>query len=154
MKKTLSLILVLALMLSLAACGGSEPEKKSVDLNAIYEGFSDILPDMMLLDETTMMNFLGIDAADCNQVVAAICGDGLLADEVWLIEAKDEAALARLTELVNTRLTAKEEETISYTPDQYAIVEKAVIITKDLYLAFLVSPEVETMKTAVEAALN
>ena len=55
---------------------------------------------------------------------------------------------------MNVRLTAKEEETINYTPDQYVIVEKAEILTKDLYIAFLVSPDVEQLKTIVETAFH
>lgn len=154
MRKMISLLLAAAMMLTLAACGGSEPEKKAVDMTALYESIQDTLPEMMILDETTMLNFFGVDAADCAQVVTAVCANGLDADEVWLIEAKDEAALERLTTLVNTRLTAKEEENITYNPEQYAVIQKAVIITKDLYIAFLVSPEVDTLKAAVESALN
>lgn len=154
MKKAISVMLALAMALSLVACGGSTPEAEPVDLQAVYDEISPLLPEMLVLDESTMMAFLGIPAEDCTQVIAAICAGGLNADEVWLIEAKDQDALERLVTLVNTRLTAKEEETISYTPDQYVIVEKAEIITSGLYLAFLVSPEVETMKATVEAALN
>lgn len=155
MKKPLSLILVFALMLSMAACGGStESEKKNVDLNAIYEDFSDILPEMMLLDETTMMNFLGIDTADCSQVIAAICGDGLRADEVWLIEAKDEASLETLRQLAQTRIESKLDETVTYAPDQYVIVEKAELLVNGLYLALLISPDVDALKAGFEAAFQ
>ena len=116
MKKLFAIILSAALILSLAACGASqEPAAKSVDLNAIYEGYADILPEMMVLDETTMLNFLGIQAEDCTQVVAAVCGNGLRTDEVWLIEAKDEEALARIAQLADTRLISKEDVLSSYT---------------------------------------
>lgn len=154
MKKIISLLLAVAMVMSLAACGASDPEKEAVDMTALYESIQDTLPEMMILDETTMLNFFGIDTADCAQVVTAVCANGLDADEVWLIEAKDEPALERLTSLVNTRLTAKEEENITYNPEQYAVIQEAVILTKDLYIAFLVSPEVDTLKAAVEAALN
>lgn len=155
MKKVFAIILSAALLLSMCACGASaEPAAKTADLNAIYESYADILPEMMVLDETTMLNFLGIQAEDCNQVVAAVCANGLRTDEIWLIEARDEAAFERLTQLADSRLVAKEDETISYSPDQYAVVEKAVIVTNGLYLAFLVSPDVDTLKTTFEAAFN
>ena len=155
MRKLIVLILAAAMVLSLAACGNAEqPAAKSVDLQAMYAGFESTLPAMMVLDEGTMMNFLGISAEDCTQVVAAICADGLRADEIWLIEAKDTAALEKLTALANTRLTAKLDETVSYNPEQYLVCEKGEILTNGLYLAFLVSPDVDTFKASFEAAFN
>lgn len=152
MKKIFIILLTAALLLSATACGGSASKK--VDLNLIYEEYQNTLPEMMVLDENTMLNFLGIHTGDCNQVITAICTNGLKTDEVWLIEAKDEAALDRLIALANSRIAAKEDETISYAPDQYAIVENAVLITQDLYLALLVSPDVDTLKSVFEAAFN
>ena len=155
MKKAFALIMTLALLLSLAACGSeAAPAAEPIDLNAVYESMQETLPDMFVIDETTMLNFLGIQADDCLQVIAAVSNDGLRADEVWLIEAADEAALERLQKLAETRLTAKEDETITYSPDQYAIVEKAVLMTEGNYLVFLVSPDVDTLKATFEAALN
>ena len=155
MKKMMTLMLVMLLALGMAACGGNaEPAKETIDLNAVYEECAAIMPEMMILDENTMLNFLGIKAEDCSQAIAVISAGGLNADELWLIEAKGQDAYDRLINLVNVRLTAKEEETINYTPDQYVIVEKAEILTKDLYIAFLVSPDVEQLKTIVETAFH
>ena len=153
MKKLVSLILAAALLLSLAACGAKE-EEKNVDLNALYESYAEYMPDMFTPDAETMMNFLGIDTADCAQAVVAICGDGMRTDEVWLIEAKDDAALERLTELAQPRIVAKEDETISYAPDQYEVVLKAELLTSGKYLALLVSPDVDALKAAFEAAVQ
>lgn len=153
MKKALSLILAAVMLLTLAACGAKE-EAKSVDLNALYESYSQYMPDMFTPDEDTLMNFLGIDMADCTQAVISICGDGMRADEVWLIEAKDEDALQRLTELAQTRIVAKEDETISYAPDQYAVVTEAELLTNGRYLALLISPDVDQLKALFEAAVQ
>lgn len=153
MKKWIAIILTAALLLGLVACGG-KMEEKNVDLTAMYEQFVDVLPEMYLMDEDTMLNYLGIDMADCTQAVVAVTSDGLGADEVWLIQAKDADALVRLQELAQTRLAAKEDETVQYAPDQYAIVTGAKILTIGSYLALLVSPEVETMKAIFEDAVK
>ena len=157
MKRIFALIMCLVLLLGMTACGGSSSEaaaKEPVDLNALYESYADTLPAMFTMDESTMLNFLGIKAEDCTQVVAAISADGLGADEVWLIEARDEAALESLKALAETRLQAKKDETINYVPDQYVIVEKGVILTDGLYLAFLVSPDVDALQAAFEEAMK
>lgn len=156
MKKAFTLILAAVLLLSCAACGTKESAETTapVDLNAIYEGYGEYLPDMFLPDEDTMMNFLGIDTADCTQYVVAMCSEGMRVDEVWLIEAVDDAALERLTELAQTRIQAKADETESYAPDQYVIVQDAVVLTSGNYLALLISPDVDSMKAAFEAAVQ
>lgn len=151
MKKVFAVILAVTMLLSLAACGAKE-EAKTVDLNAVYESYSQYLPDMFSMDPETMLNFLGISTEDCAQCVVSVCADGMRADEVWLIEAKDAAALERLTGLAQTRIAAKEDETISYAPDQYAIVTEAELLTNGNYLALLISPNVEQLKTLFEAA--
>lgn len=154
MKKILTLMLALTLVLSMAACGGKTEEPISVDVNALYESYGPHLPEMFYPDEATMLDFLGIDAANCVQYKVAICAEGMRADEVWLIEAKDADALARLTELAENRLASKADETVSYAPDQYLVVEKAQLLTNGNYLALLVSPEVDAMKAGFEAAMQ
>ena len=158
MKRIFALILAMLVVLSMAACGAkpepTEAPKEPADLNALYESYTANLPAMFPIDETTMLNFVGMKAEDCTQVVIAVCANGLRTDEVWLVEAKDTAALERIQALVNSRLAAKEDETISYAPDQYAVVEQAEVVTDGLYLALLVSPDVDTLKATFEAAFN
>lgn len=153
MKKLICLTLALVLVLSLAACGGKE-KAPSVDLNALYESYGQYLPEMFFMDEATMMDFLGIDVADCTQFKIAVCSEGMRSDEVWLIEAKDQTALANLRELAETRIQAKLDETVTYAPDQYVVVEKAQILENGLYLALFISPDVDSMKAGFEAAFQ
>lgn len=154
MKKVFSLMLAFALMLSMAACGGKAEEAISVDVGALYESYSQYMPDMFYPDETTMLDFLGISVEDCVQYKVAICAEGMRSDEVWLIEAKDDASLENLRQLAQTRIEAKLDETVSYAPDQYAVVEKAELLTNGRYLALLISPDVDALKAGFEAAFQ
>lgn len=154
MKKVLSLLLALTLVLSMAACGGKAEEAVSVDVNALYESYSEYLPDMFYPDEDTMLNFVGVSAEDCAQYKIAICAEGMRADEVWLIEAKDETSLETLRQLAQARIESKLDETVSYAPDQYVVVEKAELLTNGLYLALLISPDVDALKAGFEAAFQ
>lgn len=154
MKKLISLLLAALLVLSLAACGGNAGKAKNVDVNAVFDSVSQYLPEMFYPDETTMLNFLGIKAENCKQYKVAVCAEGLRADELWVIEAKDENALENLKKMANSRINAKLDETETYVPDQYLIVQKAAVITNGLYLSLIISPEVDTMKASVEAAFR
>ena len=97
-----------AFALLVAGCGGNAG-KKTADMAAIYEQVAESLPEMYQMDADTMLNYLGISMDDCIQAVA---GGG--ADEIWLIEAKDARALTKIQELAQSRLAAKEEETVQY----------------------------------------
>lgn len=153
MKKWICLILVLSLALSMAACG-KEKENANVDVAALYESYGAYLPDMFCPDADTMINFLGISTENCKQYQVAICAEGMRTDEVWLIEAKDQASLEKLRQLAQTRIEAKLDETVSYAPDQYAVVEKAELLTQGLYLALLISPDVSELKEGFLAAFK
>lgn len=154
MKKVLSLMLALALVLSMTACGSKQEETVSIDVNALYESYSEYMPDMFYPDEATMLNFLGISVEDCAQYKVAVCAEGMRSDEVWLIEAKDEASLETLRELAEFRIESKLEETVTYAPDQYVVIEKAELLTNGLYLALLISPDVDALKAGFEAAFQ
>lgn len=152
MKRVFSVFLATVLMLSMAGCGGESA--KEVDLNALYETLLETTPKMILLDDTMRLNLLGIVEEDCVQVITAVCSDGLRADEIWLIQAKDADALARIASLAEVRLNAKAEESITYSPEQYAVVQKAKMLTEGLYFVLLVSPNVDALKETVEIALK
>ena len=152
MKRLFCIVMAACLLLTLAACG--QKEEKTLDMDALYESYQQYLPEMFMPDEDTMLNFLGVHAEDCTRYKVAICAEGLRADEVWLMEAKDEAALQRLKDLAQARIQSKLDETVSYVPDQYPIVQQAQVLTDGLYLALFISPEVESMAAAFEAALQ
>ena len=152
MKRMLSLLVVLV-MLFLGGCS-SEPSAPAVEINVsdVYAGFEKTLPDMIKMDANMMLNFCGIDAADCKEALVYVSADGLLADEIWLIEAKDAAALSRLETLAKNRLERKGEESKTYSPEQYAVVQDAQLILSGNYLALIVSPDVDALAKEYRAA--
>ena len=154
MKKLICVLLTAALLAGALAGCGAEKKEKNVDLAAVYDAMQQTLPEMMTLDEENMLNLLGIRAEDCTQAIAAVCAVGLQADEVWLLQAKDAQALERLKTLAASRMAAKLDETESYLPDQYVIVKKGVTLTDGNYLAFLISPDEETLQTVFQDAMK
>ncbi len=144
MKKWIALGLALVCLLTLAACAGQEPtEPVTKDLQAVYAGMKEKLPEMLELGPQDMLDYYGILEEDCQQVMGYVSMDGLRVDEVWLIQAKDEAALERLKTLAENRLSAKDEEAKNYFPEQYSVVQNGQVLTDGLYLALLVSPDAE-----------
>lgn len=158
MKKITALLLCVLMVASLAACGGetesgnanSGGETASLDVNAAYEKLSQAatLPEMLELDAGQMLDLCGIKEADVTAAKVVICADSLRTDEIWLIQAKDAAAADAVVKLAEKRLEAKGEESITYSPEQYAVVEKAELLRQGNFVALIVSPDVAPMTEA------
>ncbi len=162
-KKTLAFFLALCLLGTVGCAPQAETtaptstaaiRETALDLQALLTQMSGKLPEMLVLDAEMMQSFCGIQETDCLQAVVAISSINLQADEVWLLEARDPEALARLQNLAKTRLSVKEAETENYLPDQYAIVKKAKLITDGNYLLMLVSAEADALEGIYREAIN
>ena len=149
-------ILLIACVLLLVGCTPQTPEQTEpaavLDMQQIYLSFTPHMPEMISMDDAMLLNYCGVETVDCIQSVAAICSDGLRTDEIWLIEAKDAAAADKIAALAQSRLQAKAEESISYSPEQYAVVQKAQLLRSGNYLALIVSPQVETLSQLFKSA--
>ena len=99
-----------------------------------------------------LLDLYGIKAEHYKQAQVYLCSNSLQADEIWLIEAADEAALATLKTLAQNRLQQKDDESLTYSPAQNAVVKKAHLATYGNYLVMIVSPDVDTIATAFRTA--
>lgn len=159
MKKILAIILSLV-MLCAAGCAPAADTPADVpftapDMNAAYAQVAQAakeMPAMMALDADMMYSFCGIAAEDVKQAVVYICEDSLRTDEIWLVEAVSEEAADRIVSLAQLRLKLKDEESITYSPEQNAVVKKAQLIREENCIALIVSPEVDAMAEAYRAA--
>lgn len=149
MKRLLSIALVLCALFTLAACGGEEEKKQetpvTLDLPGMYAQMEEHLPDMAQLSEDAMLNRYGIKAEDVAEAYVYVSVDGLIADEVWLIKAADADSLATLETLAKNRIQAKDEESVTYSPEQNKIVKQGQILKRGDYLALIVAPTVDTL---------
>lgn len=153
MKRFLTIVTLLALVISLAACGGEEaPKSVQMQAQEVYTQLSEkaVKSAMLKLNEGLLLDLCGIRSEDVKQAVVAICEDSLLTDEVWVVEATDEAAAQRIIELAKNRLKKKGEESITYSPEQYAVVEKAQLLQNGSFVVLLVAPNVADLAASLE----
>ena len=156
MKKLIVTVLLLSLLL--CGCGGEAADASQaapVDVQTLYtalEAFG--MPEMLELDGTMQLNLYGIRSEDVKQTKVAVASDGLRADEIWLIEAVDEAAAETIKGLAEGRVRQKDAESITYSPEQNVIVKKSHIAREGNWVIFICSPEVDKMVTSVQAGLG
>ena len=161
--KRLMLALLLAALL-LCACGGTAapqttgtpaPEPtETPDLAALCEALRALFPEMMEVDSAMLLDFLGIRDEDCAQCVALLAADGTKADELWLLEAVDDAAVLRLEKLAVDRMNAKMEETETYAPAQHEIVIRGEVRVLGRFVVLVVTDRSEEAGELIEKTLN
>lgn len=155
MRRFFLMILAALMVFSMAACGGGKTaEGKQMDMQQLYTSLQGAvqMPEMLTLDERLMLDYCGIRSEQVKQAVVVICADSLRTDELWLLEAVDEAAAKTLAELADTRLRNKEAESVTYSPEQYAVVKKAELLQLGNYVILLVSPDSAAMAQVVREA--
>ena len=175
MKKIIAILLCVTTLLTLCACGAKENNEEastepasqtenttSADatvsdsaLKKVYDDCLALMPEMYPLDADKMYNSYGVNPEDYVECYAAISADGMLADEIWIIKAKDADALKRIEEAAKNRIQAKDEESITYSPEQNKIVKASKTIVVGDYFAFICSPDVDNIaKVCNDAAKN
>ncbi len=175
MKKVLAILLCVTTLLTLCACGakdnGEETNGESTTqaenttsadatvsdsaFKKVYDDCLALMPEMYPLDADKMYNSYGVNPDDYVECYAAISADGMLADEIWLIKAKDADALKRIEDAAKNRIQAKDEESITYSPEQNKIVKASKTIVVGDYFAFICSPDVDELeKVCNDAAKN
>lgn len=157
MKRSLSALLSLLLVFSLAACSGGEDKASfRMDVQEVYQQLIALpdMPAMIELPEDKALEFLGLDMSQCVQAVAAICAVNIQADEIWLVEAKDSSAAAEIEELARSRVEQRKQEFETYSPSQYQVLESAAILREGNYVVLLVSQDTEALKAAFDKAVG
>lgn len=156
MSRKLCTVIAAAVLFCLALSGCGKAAPVSADLNALYEKLisEEGMSEMISVPGEKGLVFFGIEPSDCVQEITAICADSLLADEIWLIEAKDEVIAQRIEELAKSRLVQKGEELKSYLPEQYRIVEAAKLERRGTYIILLVSPKAERLMELADSTFK
>ena len=104
---------------------------------------------MLELTQAQMEALCGVAPQDVVQGQVYVCADSLRADEIWLLEARDEEALQRLTQAAENRLSQKAAESKTYDPVQFAVVQQSKLVVIGSFLALLVSPDAARMEKAL-----
>lgn len=152
-KRILCAALILALLCCLPACGG---QKAPADLERLYSELTALgdKPEMIRLADKKLQRSTGVDPAVCPQAIVAVCGDGLRVDEIWLIQAADEASAEEIQALAESRAAQICSETENYLPDQYAVARDARTLRIGSYVGFFLSPAAAEMESAFRKAVG
>lgn len=155
MKKAL-LCFTLLLVISVVFC--SCAEKSAVDLNALM---IDLNSEFGLTDMTSVSSadefhtlFL-IDRDDITQFSAQYRAEGDIRREIILTQAKDKTAAFQVKTTLYNRLDSFLSGSKSYSPEEYAILEKcSVNVYNDIYVTLVIADNAEEIDSYIEEKLT
>ena len=146
MKKKISMLAALCLVLGLSACG---PKESTADFH-VQDAMDAMLAaapidDPLTLEEGDMLDFFGIKAEDMAEFAAVTCSNGTSAQEIVLVKAADEDKAAQVETSLQTRLENRKSEAEGYMPEELAIMEQCEVKRDGLYVSLIISPEAEQL---------
>ena len=108
------------------------------------------MPEMVTVPADKCEYIFGVMEEDCAQELLSICQNSMLADEIWLVEAKDSETADKIEKLASARIGQKADELRDYAPDQYQVVQKAKLIRRGTQVVLIISPLSEELAAMVK----
>ncbi len=147
MKRVISILLAMSLVLALAACGkggNDAPAKEVPDLNQYYEDFMATLPEdnrpaMMDVDADLLsQTYPGLENIQTKQLVAKVAMIAMVAYEFVLVEAENAADAKTAADIFQARIDYQIENGAFY-PMTLEGWENAQVITQGNVVALIVA---------------
>lgn len=137
----------------------AEPITEEVVVKSVAEVYAEIqnsveLYSPMEFDDEFLMNYYGIDAGLLEEYVFSMSEDAASAETIVVMKAKSAEDVEHLSELMQVVVDEKRNEMENYLPEQFAIVEKAEVKTRDHYIWLVISENEDAIKKIIEDGLK
>ncbi|MGE4353973.1 MAG: DUF4358 domain-containing protein [Oscillospiraceae bacterium] len=152
MKKIIALLVVMALLLLLPACGSEENKVKDfdpADLSAALldsNCFTDLLSEM---DTAVALELYGIDAEKVDGC-SVYLGTGATAEEIAVFKAVDADAAAEIAAALQDRVASQVEAYKNYVPKEVPKLEKAIVLSKGVYAVYVTAEDSDGARSIVD----
>lgn len=132
---------------------GSEKTAKSVTeiYGEIEQAVS--LKSPQLMDEDFILNYYDIDTTALEEYVFSMSEDAAQAETVILMKVKNPDDVETFADCLQTIVEDKKGEMEDYIPEQFAIVEKSRVQTRDTYVWLVISDNADAIIDIIESGL-
>ena len=132
-----------------------EIEKTAKSVQEIYQEIEQTvsLKSPQCMDEDFILNYYGIDTAGLEEYVFSMSEDAAQAETVILMKVNDPEDLETFADCLQTIVDDKKSEMEDYIPEQFAIVEKSRVQTRDSYLWLVISDNADEITDIIESGL-
>jgi hypothetical protein len=156
-KRTLTNLIVLSLTLViLTSCTKNNainkaPSVKDID-NKLNEKVD--LSTMDIGDGEKLEKLYDINPEDLEEFLLYIPKTNIEANEIGIFKVKDSKNIDIINEKIENRIEKQADIFKDYLPEEYYLIEKNVLKTKDNYILFIVSEDAETIEEVFDEAFK
>lgn len=160
LNKLMAVLLMVAIMCTLTACGNSSSDKKStVDMKNLCTNMlaaDDGLTNMISVyntDEQAERNFAYLSDMDYTKVEGyflSYSANGETTDEIAVIAVKDVNDIGLAKDSIDKHLKSRRSMYEQYQPENVKDIDNAVVFTKDQYVVLIISKKSDAVKVAFE----
>lgn len=158
-------ILIIASAMLLGGCADSTPTStdsvatSQAESKAITEIYEEITQKVTLYspfcwDDEFISNYYGIDVSSLEEYVFSMSEDATSAETIIIMKAKDAASISGLSDCLQVVVDEKKNEMENYLPEQFEIVEKSSIQTKNNYVWLVISENADTITKIIEDSIS
>lgn len=162
--------LLVALAAAAVICGGcsgqavqtaggdvqtAESEKAAQTVQEVYQEIEEkvSLKSPECMDDEFISNYYGIDVSALEEYVFSISEDAAQAETVIIMKVQDAGSLEAMADCLQTVADEKKNEMENYIPEQFAIVEKSKVVTRDNYVWLVISENADAITDIIESGL-
>ena len=131
------------------------PEENGKEALSVEEVYQEIEREVSLkspacMEEDFISNYYGMDTKALEEYVFSISEDAAQAETVIIMKVKDGEDMAKIAESLQAVVEEKKGEMENYIPEQFAIVEKSEVVTRDNYVWLVISENEDTITSVIE----
>lgn len=150
MKKRLSLLLAIIMLLGLVAC---DTQSKAIDPNAVYlHLLSDIAYDVPLNDAGDLASIYFTNLPEGSTVRMHVSSSGYYPDEIALITLQNESDYDAAKQAIDAHLAQLRTQFQNYIPEEVATIDGAIVQQFGQYIFLVVTSDRDAVNTLLSKA--
>lgn len=166
-------VLILTSVMLLGGCGNStsantvsteaiattQSEEEIKEPTAIVDIYNEITQKVTLYspfcwDDEFISNYYGIDVTSLEEYVFSMSEDATSAETIIIMKSKDSASISGLSDCLQVVVDEKKNEMENYLPEQFEIVEKSSVQTKNNYVWLVISENANAITKIIEDSIS
>ncbi|MBJ8101070.1 DUF4358 domain-containing protein [Bacillus cereus group sp. N11] len=152
-------ITIIVCVITLGALSGCFEKKENVNnLSAteIGEKIKQVanLEEMKEGDSKKLQKLYNINTDDIESFVLYTAPTNIKADEIAVVKVKDMKNVKNIKEKISSRIEKKSKSFKDYLPDEYFLIEKHVLKTKDNYILLAISKDADKIEKTFDKILK
>ncbi|GAB0169858.1 DUF4358 domain-containing protein [Lysinibacillus sp. CTST325] len=155
-KSVITIFICTITLVVLSGCSGKQETSGNLSAIEIGEqiGHATNLEEMKEGDNKKLQKLYNINTDEVENFVLFTAPTNIKADEIAVIKVKDMKNIDNMKEKILNRIEKKSKSFKDYLPEEYFLIEKHVLKTKDSYILLAISKDSDEIEKTFDKALK